>query len=474
MISIELYSSNHLGENNRLLLDKNAAYQYLTEVDKKLRAAKDSMEPYFIKYERGDGRNIFRTVISNFESFKSTRFQIAQNRNTPCVTNAWIKAYELYTQYKLIPEDKAFEESKLNKWIHFDNCCFPGSFILAMYHYVYTRRNADFQQAYLWLGSSYISDVTQDKENPGAVLGDQYGLYKNYSQGSLDDVNHFLMDPANDLNGDITDINYLTHINNYFLESDQKVNLYTSDYGVDVAEKKMYNEQEFVHAKGQLAQVLCGFLVMDEGSDFVCKIFTFFNPFTISLLAIISECFENAFICKPASSKPDNSEIYIIGKKYKVKAGESMVELMTIFLEDPESDYKNGTLIDIEKLSHKFWKSLKDATYAIFEDLQIKRIYNNIAVFDKLVARYGDPNKNYETEEKIKRASRDEYKIRIDEDNKKWYNNYPVFVLHKKYRLKIIDITESKPPKQKPPRPAVRKENSLNFIQFTKTDRDTH
>lgn len=433
-----------------LPLDKNAVYQYLVELDQKLRNAKDSMEPYFKRYERQNGKNIFKTATSNFESFKFTRNQIAQNRNTPSVSNAWIKAYELISEFELIPETHTLKEENRKAWNHFDNCSFPGSFILAIYHYVYTRRDEEFQDMYNWFGSSLLSNTTQDKDHPDAALGDQYELYRRYSgDDSADGTNHWLMDPELGLNGDILDLNYLAHIQNTLGPRDKtdenssgQIDLYTSEFGVDVSEKKLYNEQEFVHARGDLAQIISGLQTLRKDGHMVCKIFTFFNPFTLSLIALMRECFEELHICKPVSSKPDNSEVFIVGKDYNPEAGYDAVEIMLQFLQDEKSDFKSGTLIGLNKLDSKFWKRIKEAAYKIFEELQIERIKNNIVVFDRIIARVGDPNTNPDAEDKVKRMSREEYQSRIDDDNKTWFAAHPVLVLHKKYRLNIIDITE--------------------------------
>jgi hypothetical protein len=452
MLSFSLPKSNCFNNNGATVtpLDKNAALIYLTELDKKLRQAKESMEPYFKKYDRNEGRNIFKTVTSNFESFKLTRYQIAQNRNTPSVSNAWIKAYELISHYNLIPETRDLEENNQTNWNHFDNCSFPGSFILAVYHYIYTKRDKAFQDAYNWFASSLLSEVTQDAEHPDAALGDQYELYKRYGADSTDGTNHWLMEPDEGLNGNILDFNYINHIADTLGSGEEnkeggQVDLYTSEYGIDVSEKKLYNEQEFVHAKGDLAQVLCGLKTLRYNGNMICKIFTFFNPFTISLLALMRECFEEFYISKPASSKPDNSEVFIVGKEYNPEAGRKAIVIMEEFLENKDSDYRHGCLVDIEKLDNKFWKKIKESAYKIFEELQINRILSNVVVFDKLVAKYGDPNASTLNEDKIKRASREEYQTRIDDDNKSWFANYPVLVLHKKHRLNVIDITERQP-----------------------------
>ena len=196
MLSFSLPRSGCLSKTGvEVPLGKNAVFSYLTELDKKLCAAKDSMEPYFKRYERKDGRNIFKTVTSNFESFKFTRNQIAQNRNTPSVSNAWIKAYEIIDEFNLVPDTHSLSEDNRMQWNHFDNCSLPGSFVLAVYHYVFTKRDAEFQSMYNWFASSLLSESTQDADHPDAALGDQYELYKRYSEDSLDGTNHWLMEP---------------------------------------------------------------------------------------------------------------------------------------------------------------------------------------------------------------------------------------------------------------------------------------
>lgn len=446
-----------------LTLSKNSVYQYLVDLDKKLRAAKDSMEPYFKKYERTGGRNIFKTATSNFESFKFTRNQIAQNRNTPSVSNAWIKAYELISEFGLIPELHKLHEDERNSWNHFDNCSFPGSFILAIYHYVYTMRDEKFQDMYNWFGSSLLAEITQDKEHPDAALGDQYELYKRYPD-------NWLMNPELGLNGDILDKNYITHIQNALGNDGGQVDLYTSEFGVDVSEKKLYNEQEFVHAKGDLAQLLCGLQTLRKDGHLVCKIFTFFNPFTLSILAVLRECFEELHICKPVSSKPDNSEVFIVGKEFNPDAAADVIVTMQNFLDDEKSDYKSGSLTNLDKLDTKFWKRIKEIAHKIFEELQIGRINNNIVVFDKIISRVGDPNTNPEAEDRIKRISREEYQSRIEDDNKTWFAAHPVLPLHKKNKLDVIDITERV--RQNVPRPRYVEEHRRYPRPENKVDKD--
>ena len=87
------------------LLENNSSYIHICKINNELKDTKNKMEPYMRKYEKKDGRNIFKTVISNFESFKFTRNLISSSRNTPCVSIAWIKAYELISTFNKFTEN---------------------------------------------------------------------------------------------------------------------------------------------------------------------------------------------------------------------------------------------------------------------------------------------------------------------------------------------------------------------------------
>ena len=51
-----------------------------------------------------------------------------------------------------------------------------------------------------------------------------------------------------------------------------------------------------------------------KGGNFVCKIFDVFTPFTVDLLFILYKHFEHFSIVKPVTSRPANSERYVVCK----------------------------------------------------------------------------------------------------------------------------------------------------------------
>ena len=101
-----------LGEG-QIRLETNDIYIKLLELKKELNDARDSMEPYFQNYG-----SLFRSITSNFGSFKSTRFHISKRFNTPSVSNSWIIMYEIISRFDLISDDDTRADINNKKFIH--------------------------------------------------------------------------------------------------------------------------------------------------------------------------------------------------------------------------------------------------------------------------------------------------------------------------------------------------------------------
>jgi hypothetical protein len=70
--------------------------------------------------------------------------------------------------------------------------------------------------------------------------------------------------------------------------------------------------QEWVLRRLALCQATVALHVLRKGGDFFCKIFDTFTPFLHDLLFLLSQAFEKMAIVKPLTSRPANSERYII------------------------------------------------------------------------------------------------------------------------------------------------------------------
>ncbi|EFN70766.1 Uncharacterized protein KIAA0082-like protein [Camponotus floridanus] len=93
------------------------------------------------------------------------------------------------------------------------------------------------------------------------------------------------------------------------------VHFMMSDGGFSVEGQE--NIQEILSKQLYLCQCLVALMIVRPGGHFVTKLFDLFTPFSIGLVYLMYRCFENICIFKPNSSRPANSERYLICKRKK-------------------------------------------------------------------------------------------------------------------------------------------------------------
>ena len=244
------------------------------ELEQRINGVKDLMNPI-------SNSNIYRIVRIGLDLYKplikDPRLVSIEN-----MSNAWLKMNEIIHHFNILKDTKEI--------VTFSNCELPGSFIEAI------RFNCGQLGISLeWYGSSYISGET--------TLTDTYGLVKNYRR-------NWLMDDA--CPGDMTN---LKHIKTIASRLPKKCDFYTSDGGIHVGND--YNNQEALNADLHIGQMICGLLTLKEGGSIVLKIYTWFTPKVQSLIVYCASLFKKFYIHKPQTSRPENSEIYLIGLGYK-------------------------------------------------------------------------------------------------------------------------------------------------------------
>lgn len=250
----------------------------LDSVKERLNTSKSLLDNFADKY---------RQVSFQLDEYRTMRKIISSKYKMQIVTNASLKMYELICQMQLI------NSNKVNV---FCNAELPGGFIVAINHYLKTYYQSS---VFRWLGSSYVSD--------NGTLGDTYHIYECNKDNWVMDEN---------MNGDITKLdNIVEIIKRVRSKFPNGVDLYTSDAGLDVSSD--YNKQEEQTLELNYCQVLIGLLVLSKNGSLVTKQFTFFTQFNKSLIYMLTYLFEELYITKPSTSRPINSEIYIVGKHFK-------------------------------------------------------------------------------------------------------------------------------------------------------------
>jgi len=94
-----------------------------------------------------------------------------------------------------------------------------------------------------------------------------------------------------------------------------KCDFITGDGGFDFSTD--FNEQEDASLRLIASEIYAALLLQAPGGSFILKIFDIFNHTTIKLLFILRTCYDKVYIVKPLSSRPANSEKYIVCVNFK-------------------------------------------------------------------------------------------------------------------------------------------------------------
>lgn len=107
---------------------------------------------------------------------------------------------------------------------------------------------------------------------------------------------------------------YNKDVVNGFANQVGKVDLVTADGGFEAKDE---NNKETEHLKLFLAETLTAFKVLNKNGSFILKIYDIFTRPTLELLFLLSSSFKQVEIKKPVSSRPANSERYVVCHGFK-------------------------------------------------------------------------------------------------------------------------------------------------------------
>lgn len=99
-----------------------------------------------------------------------------------------------------------------------------------------------------------------------------------------------------------------------FATTTGKVDLVTADGGFQAGDE---NEKEREHLKLFLAETLTAFRVLRKGGSYILKIYDIFSRSTLELLFLLSGTFDSVELNKPVTSRPANSERYVVCHGFK-------------------------------------------------------------------------------------------------------------------------------------------------------------
>ncbi|XP_063774937.1 cap-specific mRNA (nucleoside-2'-O-)-methyltransferase 1 [Pseudophryne corroboree] len=135
-----------------------------------------------------------------------------------------------------------------------------------------------------------------------------------------------------DGDGDVTRPENITAFRNFVLDNtDHKgVHFMMADGGFSVEGQE--NIQEILCKQLLLCQFLVGLSVVRIGGHFICKTFDLFTPFSVGLIYLLYCCFEHVCLFKPVTSRPANSERYVVCRGLKAGIEDVRNYLFTVNL----------------------------------------------------------------------------------------------------------------------------------------------
>lgn len=117
--------------------------------------------------------------------------------------------------------------------------------------------------------------------------------------------------------------------NTHYLENTLGANsmeLVTADGGFDFSSD--FNNQEDLSMKLIRCETYCALHMLQDGGSYILKIYDMFNHQTISLMSLLKHCFKSIHIIKPLTSRPANSEKYLMCCGYKVSKGRDQIAFL--------------------------------------------------------------------------------------------------------------------------------------------------
>ena len=230
----------------------------------------------------------------------------------------------------------------------------PGGFIEAL---AYLRKNSKDT----YYGMTLIDEVNQ---NVPGWRKSKYFLQNNPN---------VLIETGSEGNGDLTKPENLRYC---YEKYNGKMDIITGDGGFDFSFQ--YPQQEQISTKLIACQIGFAIAMQKLGGTFILKVYDTFTRFSLDLLFLLANLYEQVSIIKPNTSRFANSEKYIVCKGFRNSSTLDIVKQFYKILQQP--DPICGSLFDFE-LPYLFTNKIEEFN-AIVGQQQIDTIVSTIYLID--------------------------------------------------------------------------------------------
>ncbi|XP_058121931.1 cap-specific mRNA (nucleoside-2'-O-)-methyltransferase 2 [Anopheles ziemanni] len=317
----------------------------LQEQKRKLNAVKSRLNDF----EIGEWHQHSRKRSSLLPILNELRYRI----RAEFVTQAFAKLYECVSAYELV-------DVALDQLYSVHLCEAPGAFVTGLNHYI--RLNCHPKIRWHWFACT-LNPYHEGNCHGSMIPDDRF-------------IRHTLDSWCFGVDG-TGDIMVRENRDDIIARSKQwpEVNLVTADGSIDCL--NFPEEQEERVSKLHFAEATLALSILAPGGHFILKMFTLFEHSSVNMLFLLNMCFDELHVFKPCTSKPGNSEVYLIAKHYRKPAGIEQY-LDVIYSNIQNSSY---TLFDPTTIPEAFLEQMHVCA-SQFVRWQTEVIESNIRFYD--------------------------------------------------------------------------------------------
>lgn len=267
-----------------------------------LNQAKNGLDKY---YQSEEKLSLTQKIVTSMDVYRGILRDAKRKYNAQFPSNAWSKYIEIYELVSKLIGSNVINAVPGKTFNVFCNAELPGSSISALNHLFKTKY---VSSPLNWIASSYRPN------EDGTQLGDHYGIYE------MNKDRWLISNP--DFDGDMTKGEIVKQcIDLYLSRVPNGCDLYSHDAGIDVTKDfgkwKAYRDQEAMNTRLHLGCAIAGLGTLALGGSFIAKQYTLYRTVNIRLLGIYIQFFNQFYLVKPMTSRPVNSESYLLGIGYK-------------------------------------------------------------------------------------------------------------------------------------------------------------
>jgi cap1 methyltransferase len=275
------------------------------------------------------------------------------------ISRSYFKMWEIFYQFDVF---KYFDQSITMNFGHLAEG--PGGFMEATYNYRLKKNN---------IVKDYFYGITLKPTND--YIPDWNKMKKVFNNN-------------NNIKIDYGNLYYINDVQKYISTfENNKAHLVTADGGFDYSSN--FNGQEINSCQIIYSECIVALTILIKNGCFVCKVFDLFSITMVQILYLMNQCFEHVYIYKPETSRPANSEKYLVCLYYKdhltnvekdnlLQIIEEWQQFTKIMKEDDSIFFKNIKIDNsfIQKLNEYNEKYMKNQLYYLSNtiDLSVNKI----------------------------------------------------------------------------------------------------